>query len=231
MRKLKITILLYILCIANLATANIDKDKNQEPKNELSFAFGSAYNIPLPIKIKQAEEQDIKFTAKYSTKPFSSPPYYHIRYSRWNDDKAWEIELIHHKLYLKNNPKDVQAFTITNGYNLIFINRAYRTKLTENIPFIWRIGAGPVVTHPESIVRGKKFDEKGGLRWIDTDGYFVSGLAAQGAVELDYTLYKNLKAYAEGKISGSFATVPIHSGRADVYNISTHFLAGVKYAF
>ncbi len=235
----KVILLGLFVTVGAVADSGIKVEKRQQnyqsqyenKKNEISIAGGAVYNVPLPLKIRQDGSPTLKFTAKYDTKPFDSPPYYQIRYSRWNKDKAWEFEMIHHKLYLSNKPNEIQEFTITNGYNLLLINRAFRKKFKENIPFIYRIGFGPVITHPESTIRGKKFDEKGGLHWVDTDGYFVSGIVGQLAVELDYIIYKSLAFFVEGKIMGSFATVPIHSGRADLSNISFHSLFGLKYAF
>jgi len=208
--------------------------KEKYYKNDISFATGGAYNIPLPLIIRQDGYPKIRVgAAHYDTKPFVPPPYYDIRYSRWMDSKtAWELEFIHHKLYLSNTPQDVQEFTITNGYNLFFANMAFKETLYKSlIHFIWRFGVGPTFTHPESTIRNKRFDERGGLPWFDTDGYFVSGLAGQAAVEFDLAIFKMLNFFVEGKFIPSFSTVPINSGRADVYTIGLHGVFGLKASF
>jgi hypothetical protein len=75
--------------------------------------------------------------AKYHTEPFNESPYYAWRLAKWSKNRAWEFELVHHKLYLSNPPAEVQHFEVSHGYNLITINRAWLLR-----GFIWRFGAG-----------------------------------------------------------------------------------------
>ena len=182
---------------------------------------GVVYNIPTTLKIKQDGFPTIKTTAHYSTKPFKSPPYYYLRIGRWFGHSALEVELIHQKLHLNNLPPEVNDFMISNGYNLFFLNY---TCLFHH--FIFRIGAGPVITHPESTVRGKKFDEKGGLF---NDGYFFSGPVGQLAIAHRFMLYKGLFVNLEGKFTAAWARVKIAHGHANAPNLALHGDIGIGY--
>ena len=205
--------------------------ESENVQNSVSFATGAVYNLPLPLSIRQFGESKLSLTAKYTTKPFTAPFYYQIRYSRLKQNKGFEIEFIHHKLYLETKHEDIQEFTVTNGFNLLFVNMVFKKDILPNTSFLWRFGGGPVITHPESKIRNKKFSEDGGLSWFDDDGYFVSGLAFQAACELDYMVMSHLSFFAETKLSAAFASVPVASGFADMYNIALHGLLGVKFNF
>jgi len=64
---------------------------------------GAAGNIPMSLTIKQQDYPDISLTAKYYTEPFTLPVYWDWRFSRWKNERGWEFESIHHKLYLKKH--------------------------------------------------------------------------------------------------------------------------------
>ena len=138
------------------------------------FGSGSAYNFTTPLEIKQNGEEDINISARYDTKAFSTFAwYYDMRIAKWINNHAWEFETHHHKLYLDNRPDEVQSFSISHGYNLYTLNSAW---LRNN--FIYRLGLGIVITHPETEVRNKEYNDKGGI-----NGFHLSGLTAQAALE------------------------------------------------
>ena len=82
-------------------------------------------------KIQQSRKSQINlnFKAEFYSEPFKKPFFYVYRISKWKNNKAWEIEMMHQKLYLKNPPKEIQYFSITHGFNLITINRSYKFNL------------------------------------------------------------------------------------------------------
>ena len=189
----------------------------------LQLGTGSAYSFDSPLTIKQDGEQTLDFTAEWETKAWSTQAiYYDLRLGKWENGRAWEIETLHHKLHLKNNPPEVQSFVISHGYNLCTVNYAV---LKEGI--IYRIGAGVVVTHPETEVRGKKDFDDGGLR-----GFYLSGVTAQVAVEKRFEFPDSKWFFSlEGKLTASYAEVPIADGDATVPNVAVHGIFGVGYNF
>lgn len=182
----------------------------------VSLAGGAAYNAPAPLHIRQDGAAVLdRGAARYDTRPFESPPYYAARAGHWKEDRGWELELIHHKLYLRDAPPDVE-FAVSHGLNLLLVNRAFRRG-----PWLWRLGAGPVIAHPETKVRGRAL-EGGGLG----GGYFLSGAAAQLGVERRVRVWK-LFLFVEAKASFAWARVPVAGGRASLLNPALHGLFGL----
>jgi len=195
---------------------------------EYSFELfgGTQFNIPTPLWIEQDGEEDVKVDwARYESKAFTmfDSPYYAIRIGIWGKDKAWEFELVHEKLYLENKPNEVQHFQISHGYNLLTVNRAWRKE-----HFDWRLGAGIVLTHPETVIRNKQ--KEGGDNF--PDGFFISGPTVQIAIDKRFYLWKKLYAILEGKFTASYAFyVPVAEGHARVPNVAIHTLLGIGYYF
>lgn len=183
--------------------------------------LGGAWNVPSSLTVVQRGYSDVSFTARYEEKTFEGFPYYDLRISRWSDNKAWELELIHHKIYLANPSSEIQNFSISDGFNIISVNRAWNIK-----KIILRLGAGAVLTHPESTIRGMKFDE---FQGIFNQGFYFSGAAVQAALGKHLFLWKGLFLSLEGKVTAAFVQVPIEDGHADVTNVAFHILVGFGY--
>ncbi len=184
---------------------------------------GVVHNFTTPLTIRQSGYEDIKLNARYETKPFEFPLYYDLRLAKWKENSAWELEFIHQKLYLRNRPPEVQRFSITHGYNLLHINRCWRHR-----GFILHLGAGVVIAHPETTVRGRRHSEGEGLF---NEGYYISGPSIQVAVERRCHLGKNLFITVEGKLTGSYSHIPIQDGVADITNVTIQGLLGLGYDF
>jgi hypothetical protein len=178
---------------------------------------GIAYSFKTRLNIEQTGQPDISFKAKYDTKPFTTPWYYDVRVGKWKDGKAWEIELLHHKLYLTNNPVDVQHFEVTHGYNYVTLNRA--ELMSDGL--IFRYGVGVIVAHTENTVRNQVFNSN----------FRVAGPAVQVAIAKRFMLTGNLFANVEGKVTAAYARVPVAEGHATTPNVAAHLLAGIGYAF
>ena len=183
---------------------------------------GSAYNFTTPLEIRQDGEEDINVSARYDTKAFSTAAwYYDMRIAKWKDNHAWEFETHHQKLHLDNRPAEVQSFVISHGYNLNTVNSAW---LINN--FIYRLGLGIVITHPETIVRNKEYNDKGGV-----NGFHLSGVTAQAAMEKRFSVTEKIFIYLEAKMTASYATIPVEDGDASVPNAAIHGLFGTGHSF
>lgn len=187
-------------------------------RNSLEAFLGAAYDFKTHLEITQSGQSDIGLGASYSTKPFTTPFYYDVRYGRWNKEgtHGWEIELLHHKLYLDNNPPEVQHFEITHGYNFLMYNNAH-----TNYGAIWRIGGGPIITHTESTVRGL----------VHETDYQLAGAGIQFSVGKRWYFSRQFYGALEGKLTGAYARVSVANGRANVPNVAIHGLFGIGYAF
>lgn len=211
-RLMLILTILLIFCSASFA--------------EWTFQIGtgSAYSFKSPLLIEQDGEEDIHVNAEYETKALATQAwYYDMRLGYWEDGHAWEIETLHHKLYLKNKPDDVQHFAISHGYNLNTLNYAFLWK-----GVILRAGLGFVMTHPETTIRNKENEDDGGF-----NGFYLSGVTSQIAIEKRYNLpfYEKVFISVEGKLTASYAKIPVADGHATVPNQALHGILSIGYRF
>jgi hypothetical protein len=187
----------------------------------IEFYSGLPYNVPLPLTISQSGEQDISLTAHYRSDPFAIPIYWNWRISYWNDNHAFEIEATHHKIFLKDTSPEVQEFSISHGFNTITVNYAWK-----DYGFVFRGGIGLVLAHPESIIRGKRFDESGGI--FDA-AYQLTGPTINLAAGKRFNLSRKLFFELDTKINLSYAKVAVVYGEAKLYNIALQFNFGMGF--
>lgn len=184
---------------------------------------GQVLNVPLPLTIRQEGFPDLHLTARYRAESFVLPVYWDLRLARWVNSKAFELEVIHHKLYLDNTTHEVEKFNISHGFNLIMVNRA----IGKN-HWRYRLGGGLVLAHPESKIRGQSFGDSN--EDFDTS-YFAAGpvinLAAGRPVNLGRRFYLDL----EAKITAAYANIKIAQGNSEVYNLAIHLVAGPGFRF
>lgn len=194
-------------------------------QRRLNFEFytGLPYNIPLPLTISQEDEADLNLTAKFNSEPFNIPIFWVWRISLWNGGTAWELEAVHHKLFLANNPPEVQEFSISHGLNLITINRGWNFSA-----LIFRIGAGIALAHPETTVRNRTLPEDGGIfHW----GYYLTGPALLLSAGKNFRLSDYFYVTCEARINSAYAYIPIKNGSARLYNVSLQLILGAGTSF
>ena len=181
---------------------------------------GTAWNAVTPLLIRQEGKEPLHLIAHYRTRPLADVPYYAVRIGR-GPAARWELELVHHKLYLDNPPPEVQRFQVTHGYNLISLGRSWPAG-----PLELRFGAGPMLTHPESTVRGRRFDETAGI--LGT-GWYISGAGFQFGAGHRRRLGRAVQLVVEGKATAAWADLPVAGGRAEVPNAALHCLIGLGF--
>lgn len=180
---------------------------------------GQVYNVPMPLIIRQEAYPKIQLTARYQTEPFTLPVYWDLRFSRRQNSRSWEFEVIHHKLYLQNTTPEVQKFNVSHGFNLLMLNRGFEQHAIQ-----YRAGAGMVLSHPESTVRGHDYGDS--VNDLDL-GYSVSGPVLNLAIGKSFHLTKRFFMTAEAKTTLAYSSVKIARGHADVYCLSVHLLLGL----
>lgn len=180
---------------------------------------GAVYNYPLPLVIEQKGFPDIRINqAIFATEPWISPYYWDWRFTRAIKNHSFEFEGIHHKLFLRNRPAEVERFGISHGFNMLFFNYG----IIYN-KYIFKTGLAPVLLHPESTVRGMIYEEGPGF---DIKGYRLRGMALQMAVARQFRLTNTFFINTETKIIIGFANSPVASGTARVRNLSFQFVFG-----
>jgi hypothetical protein len=199
---------------------------------EITANFGTSFSKDETLTIKGSGGKIVLNNANFETKPFSSPLYYGVRVSRWENDSAWEVEHIHQKIYINDLPEEVQHFEITDGYNLFYLNHAWNL---EKYGIITRIGAGFVVAHPQITVRDVETYTSGGgaipMIWDTSSGYQWAGFSGQLAVEKEFQVYENWYISLEGKLTHSKSDIDLENGSVEVPNTALHLHFGIKYQF
>ncbi|MFC2111058.1 hypothetical protein ACFLQ5_01260 [Bacteroidota bacterium] len=215
--QLKLISVIIFLLTTNLLQAQV--------KWTFEISGGIQMNVPLPLIIRQSTYPDIRIrSAKFDAESFKTPFFNVWRFSRWNKNRAWEFEGIHQKLFLSNKTPEIQNFSISHGLNIQTINRAWKL----NNGFIPRIGVGVAVTHPESTIRNKEFNEHQGFLKL---GYYISGPTLNLGIAKRCTITKNFFLSCEAKTTATYARVPVFNGKADVYNIAFQFTLGLGVNF
>lgn len=187
----------------------------------LEILPGAAYILPSSLTIHQEGFEDIQFSAKYRVDPFRFPVYYSIRAGRQiTESLTLELEFNHLKVYLDNNPPEIQNFSISHGYNQFWFGILQIFK-----HFDLRAGLGPVIAHPENTVRNMKhISSDGGL--FD-NGYYLDGITSQLAIQKRFHLHKNFFLSVESKFNASFSRCLVVNGYADVSIYALHGLIGI----
>ncbi|MDG1475885.1 MAG: hypothetical protein P8Q14_01945 [Vicingaceae bacterium] len=216
------------LLISILLLSGLNSFSQTKSEWSVEANLGLPINLSHPITIKQQGHPDLNFKAKFYSKPFKQPFFYVYRFSKWKNDKGWQLEMMHQKLYLKNPPKEVQYFSITHGYNLIMLSRAFKVSVFKEKDFIFSVGSGIILAHAENMVRGKEFDQEQSFNKM---GYYLTGpvlnLAIAKRINLSNRFYLNI----ETKFNTSYAKVPIVDGEAWLVHSAFSFIGGVGYTF
>lgn len=177
---------------------------------------GSAHNFATTLTIRQDGFPDLRYSARYSTRPLDGAPYLAVRCAWWKGSRGWEVQVLHHKLYLEDPQLPVERFEVTHGYSLVTLQRAGTVGGWE-----WRVGAGAVVAHPESTIR----------RMTVVTGYGLTGPSAIAGVGRLWSLGKHVIVSGETQLSAARARVHVAAGTADVPNVALHGLIGVGFSF
>jgi hypothetical protein len=159
----------------------------------LEVLIGDAYNFSSQTQIEHVQVGAASFGGDYETRGFEGPLHYAGRVAHWQDDRAWELQFLHHKLYLRNRPPAVEMVSVSHGFNIVTLNRAF--KLDR---WLLRVGVGPVIAHPEARISGSPYDGP----------YEVGGAAAMAGIGRSFALTRRLFLHAEFEMT--FGYIDVH---------------------
>jgi len=209
---------LSLAALTAFALAAPARARTEETSWSVQLLVGVPFNFPARVKIRQEGAPDLRFRGRFATHPFESPWYYGVGAFRRSGGREWSAELVHHKVFLENPPPEVQAFSISHGYNLLLAGLG-----VEVAPGVWARGAaGAVIAHPESTVRGRTLPDRGGIR-----GYHLAGPALSVGLEGRVPMGERLRIALGGRMTAAQATVPVEGGSARVPNVAFHATAGL----
>jgi len=151
--------------------------------------------------------ETITVNGEWESRPFEPPVYWAVR----AEAGPWGLELLHDKLYLRNPPPEVRSFGISHGLNFLTAQRSW-----GRASFDVRAGAGVVVAHPESEVRGRRES-----RYVLTGPVIGAGLGKRVG------LGERARVDLEGRVTAARVRVPIADGEARTTNLALHLLVGI----
>jgi hypothetical protein len=184
--------------------------------SSVEIGLGAVWNARSTLRVEQTGEPDVEIRADWSTRSFDGPMYYMMRIgARTNGGQRWEIQFVHHKLYLENPTAEVQHFEITHGFNLFTFDRVGERTIT------WRAGAGIVVPHTDSTVRGQS--SHGGDGIFGT-GYRIGGPALLVGAGKEIDLGERWFVVPELQATAGWVRVKVADGDARTSNLALHFL-------
>ena len=174
--------------------------------------------MPTTLTLRQDGQPEMHLDAHWSTQPLRAAPYYAVRLAWWRGDTGWELQQLHHKIYLPEPTPfpDVQQFEISHGYNLVSLARAWRRRRWTG-----RLGAGFVIARPHSRVRGLDGPDEG--EGVPT--YFWTGPALHAGIGA--RLGDAVTLLPEIRLTAARAHVPIARGDANAPNFALHFQIGL----
>ena len=191
----------------------------QQAEWSVELLIGDAFNPTSRTQIHHAQTSPAPFGGDYETRGLEGPMHYAWRATRWYENRGWELQLLHHKLYLRNRPPGVEALAISHGFNIVTLGRAYARD-----PWRFRLGLGPVIAHPEARIGGISYGS----------GYELAGAAALGSVGATFELTPRWS--IAGEIAATFGYADVHPDgepalRFSVRNPAIHAQFGIGYRF
>ena len=167
----------------------------------------SVVNGEYQLGLTEDELVKFKVTAGWKGKSFSMPPYYGVRFTRWNLQSGWGLDFTHSKAYAEPttlNEANLQLMQFTDGLNNVTVHRQINSLLVRNkYQTYYGYGIGVIVPHVE-------FQAENSLR--RTFGYQVGGptVAFNGGFKVPTV--GNKFVFAEYKFTASWLDVDLNGG-------------------
>ena len=182
------------------------------------------------------ESYAYSLTETPKTHGFRNPQYYSIRLR----ESRYELELVHHKLYLDEGlPDGVTHFEVTDGYNLLTANIISPVdKKSLHSVFYYRVGIGTMVVHPDITIHGNRYFKRGGglLPKLWEDGYHWGGFSSQISAFYKKQINKSVSCQLELKAVYAHTRSSLDSKddyheryEVDISNLSLHLLGGISF--
>lgn len=177
---------------------------------ENGWHFSSVSGVPISFDNKlvlYADNTTYTIDASYKSKAYSDFPYWTLRTEYWLKNHAIGLEVVHHKVYLSNPTDFLESFSVSDGFNLIYLN--YANKINKNN--IIRTGFGLNFGNPDVKIDGRDRYLKRHL-----EGLHFGGFTSQLSYEKRFYETQKMFLFFETKLTQTFATLPI-SNNSDEY--------------
>lgn len=169
---------------------------------------------------------DFDFTAGWEGRSFEMPPYWGLRWTRWQTDRfGWGVDINHTKVYADDDTladSEFSHFEFSDGLNILTVN-AWRRFPDASATFTPYVGAGIGISvpHVEVTTSGGRVFE-----------YQVTGPAVQWVAGASYSLNDRWSVFGEYKGTYSMNEADLGSGGTLETDIVTNALNfGVSFGF
>ena len=169
---------------------------------------------------------DFDFTAGWEGRSFEMPPYWGLRWTRWQTDRfGWGVDINHTKVYADDDTLAESGFShfeFSDGLNILTVNawRRFPDASATVTPYVGA-GIGISVPHVEVTTSGGRVFE-----------YQVTGPAVQWVAGASYSLNDRWSVFGEYKGTYSMNEVDLGSGGTLETDIVTNALNfGVSFGF
>lgn len=169
---------------------------------------------------------DFDFTAGWEGRSFEMPPYWGLRWTRWQTDRfGWGVDINHTKVYADDDTladSGFSHFEFSDGLNILTVNawRRFPDASATVTPYVGA-GIGISVPHVEVTTSGGRVFE-----------YQVTGPAVQWVAGASYSLNDRWSVFGEYKGTYSMNEADLGSGGTLETDIVTNALNfGVSFGF
>ena len=138
-----------------------------------------------------------------------------VRWQRAGD--GFEVQFLHHKIYLEDPPATIQHFEVTHGFNILTANYMRRSR-----PVHWRLGVGVTMPNTFATVRGEL---------SDVHDYSIAGPAFLAGAGTEFPLAGRWHLGIEAQFIAAWGKDEIANGEARFTSLACHLLAGLGYVF
>lgn len=178
---------------------------------------GAPLNFPTSLTITQEGRPDLEHDADWESRPFEQPLYWALRLRWQREADGFELQLLHHKMYLENPPAAIEHFEVTHGFNILTVNYMRRTR-----PVHWRLGAGVTMPNTFATIGGEL---------SDVHDYSIGGPAFLAGGGSELALTRRLFLSAEAQFIAGWGTDDVSRGEAKVVSLAIHILVGLGFVF
>ncbi|MCX7955230.1 MAG: hypothetical protein N3A01_08605 [Bacteroidales bacterium] len=179
-------------------------------------------NVKSLLSVQQNGFQYVILCTKYS-RSFTKPIYrlWNITYFK-SEKKIWSFETVCYNL--KNAHSDIQRFCMSNGLNLLRINRIFRYE--KNYDF--NLGMNIILAHPKNTIQNFVLEEYGnGTVGLD----YLSAIAFSISCVNYFLVSKRFYFHLEARFNPSYSLVPIYNGKVFVKNFLLQIIGDIEFVF
>ena len=181
---------------------------------------GQPFHLPSTMQLHLNGQLAFQGKVHFYTRPLRTPWYYAWGIGYSTDRHFWEVEVMHHKLYLRDYVSLIQHLEVTHGYNYVLLNWGRKWKKAWLV-----LGTGGVLVHPETTVNFHN-QPSGGV-W----GYYLTGPAVLLGSRFCLKQMKAWRFWARIQAIYAYTKFPVAQGDILFWLTVFHVQLGISRSF